>query len=149
MTAPQVVTVDFALARPELATDDSLARAGGSIGAVLGAGGEALTKARAAAGAFLDAVAGGPVPIAARALRQGPWQARGDFTTLLDAVAERLVSRAQRAITGGARVSPSAATGILAGVDRVLVARERAQGNVNPQLLLAVLADELAALEAA
>jgi hypothetical protein len=37
---------------------------------------------------------------------------------------------------------------LLAGVERVLVARERAQGNVNPQLLLAVLADELSALEA-
>ena len=40
-------------------------------------------------------------------------------------------------------------TAKLAGVERVMAAREQAQGNVNPQLLLAVLADELAMLEAA
>jgi hypothetical protein len=40
------------------------------------------------------------------------------------------------------------APAMLAGMDRGLDARARAQGNVNPQLLLAVLADELSALEA-
>lgn len=138
----------LAAAKPDLATDDVVAAGHGSIGAALASGGEAQTKARIAADEFLKAVAGGPAEAATRALRQIPWQARGEFTALLDAVAERLANRAQRVLAPGARVSNANPAGILAGVERVLAARERAQGNVNPQLLLAVLADELAALEA-
>jgi len=129
-------------------TDDTIAEAHGSIGAALSSGGDAQKKARLAADEFLTAVAGSPADAAARALRQPPFAARGEFTALLDAVAERLANRAQRVLTPGARVSNANPAGILAGVERVLAARERAQGNVNPQLLLAVLADELSALEA-
>ncbi len=63
-------------------------------------------------------------------------------------MADLLASQAERVLTPGGRVSNGNAPGILAGVERVLLARERAQGNTNPQLLLAVLADELSALEA-
>jgi len=138
----------LAAVKPALATDAVVERANGSIGAALGAEGELSSKAVAAADAFLDAVRNGPAQAAERALRQAPWQARGEFTALLDAVAERLATRSRRALGGTGRVSTMNPAGMLAGVDRVLDARERAQGNVNPQLLLAVLADELSALEA-
>lgn len=138
----------LAAAKPDLATDAVVAGANGSIGAAL-ASGEAQAKARAAALEFLGAVRDGPAAATERVLRQGPWAARGDFTGLLDALAEQLAERARRVLAPGGRVSPGNAAGMLAGVERVLAARERAQGNVNPQLLLAVLADELAALEAA
>ena len=134
--------------KPELADDAVVKGAHGSIGAALASGGEVQTRARAAAEEFLAAAAGGPARAAERALRQTPWQARGEFTALLDAMAEGLANRAQRVLSPGGRVSSGNPAGILAGVERVLAARERAQGNVNPQLLLAVLADELVALEA-
>ncbi len=138
----------LATVKPELATDETVATANGSIGAAVG-GGELQAKAQAAASEFLSAVAAGPSQAAERVMRQNPWAARGEFTALLDALADRLARQAKRAITGGARVTPGSPSGALAGVERVLVARERAQGNVNPQLLLAVLADELVALGAA
>ena len=40
-------------------------------------------------------------------------------------------------------------TAVTTAVQRVLLSRERAQGNVNPQLLLAALVDDLAVLGAA
>jgi DNA polymerase-3 subunit delta' len=138
----------LAVVKPAVATDAVIERANGSIGAALGAEGELTDKARASADAFLDAVRDGPAQAAERALRQVPWQARGEFTSLLDAVAERLAMRSRRALGGSGRVSTVSPAGMLAGVGRVLAARERAQGNVNPQLLLAALADELSALEA-
>lgn len=137
----------LATARPELATDAVVAGAHGSIGAAL-ASGEAPARARAAAADFLGAVRDGPAAATERVLRQGPWAARGDFTGLLDALADQLSDRARRALVPSGRVPPGNAAGMLAGVERVLAARERAQGNVNPQLLLGVLADELAALDA-
>ena len=133
---------------PSLATDETVAAARGSIGAALASRDGAKIKARAAAEEFLNAVAGGPAQAAERALKQGPWAARGDFTALLDAMAEQLANRAQRVISPVGRVTNGNPSGILAGVERVLAARERAQGNVNPQLLLGVLADELLTLEA-
>ena len=138
----------LASARPELANDDAVNAAQGSIGAAIAGNSEAEVKAQEAARSFLDAAAAGPAQAAERALRQIPWQARGEFTAILDAMAEQLANRAQRVLSPGARVSNGNPAGMLAGVGRVMSARERAQGNVNPQLLLAVLADELVALEA-
>lgn len=132
--------------KPELARDAVVEAANGSIGAALdGADGDPLAKARQSAEAFLKAAHDGPMPAAERALRQPAWQARGEFTALLDAVLERLANRSRRALGGSGRVSPVNPEALLTGVDRVLEARERAQGNVNPQLLLAVLANELGA----
>jgi DNA polymerase III subunit delta' len=138
----------LAAVKPELATDLVIEQANGSIGVTLGSTAELGAKADAAADTFLDAVRDGPARAVERVLRQAPWQARGEFTALLDALADRLAMRARRALGPGRRVSSVHVPGILAGVDRVLEARERAQGNVNPQLLLAVLADELSTLEA-
>ena len=146
--ADEEVRTFLATAKPELATDRVVASAGGSIGLAIATGGAAGTTAGAAADEFLAAVAAGPAQAAERVLRQSTWAARGEFTALLDALANRLADRAKRVLVPGTRVPSGNAPGLLAGVERVLVARERAQGNVNPQLLLAVLADELAALEA-
>ena len=146
--ADEEVRTFLATAKPELATDRVVASAGGSIGVAIATGSAAGTTAGAAADEFLDAVAAGPAQATERVLRQSTWAARGEFTALLDAIADRLADRAKRVLVPATRVPSGNAPGLLAGVERVLVARERAQGNVNPQLLLAVLADELAALEA-
>jgi DNA polymerase-3 subunit delta' len=111
-----------------------VADAEGSIGRGLAAG-EDRQKAREAAEELLRAVKGGAGQYAERALKQSPWAARGDFTAMLDALAESL--------TEGARDGTSIASFVRAQ-RRVAGAREAAQGNVNPQLLLAALADELA-----
>jgi len=70
------------------------------------------------------------------ALGQVPFQARGGFTDMLDALATRLRSEARR---GGDTDK------LVEAIALVLDARDLAQGNVNPQLLAAVLAEELQA----
>jgi len=65
-----------------------------------------------------------------------PFQARGGFTAMLDALLARLRTEA------GARGTPSRK--LTEAIARVLEAREQAQGNVNPQLLAAVISDDLA-----
>jgi len=129
-------------ARPELATDAVVARANGSIGAAIG-GGDLTTQAASAADAFLDTLSRSPTEAVERLLRQGSFHARGEFTSLLDALAAGLAARAERALTGTGRVSHSSAGALLTGVSKVLEKRDMAQGNINPQLLLTVLADEL------
>lgn len=71
----------------------------------------------------------------ATALRQTPYQARGGFTDMLDGLLERLRREAR------ASEDPSR---LVEAIALVLEARDQAQGNVNPQLLTAVLADDLA-----
>ena len=111
---------------------------------------DAGQSARSAATAWLEAVTRGAGPAAERALSQAPWSARGEFTDLLDAVAEALGDAARGAVGAGAmRPVPPALAGVdparlLDGLALVTAAREAAQGNVNPQLLLAVLAGDLA-----
>jgi DNA polymerase III subunit delta' len=111
--------------------------ADGAIGA-LASGGERAAKSRQEARALLDTVKAGRVAGFERSLKQAPWSARGGFTELLDALALEL----------GARVKQNPAqedTGRLTtALERVQTAREAAQGNVNPQLLLATLTRELA-----
>jgi len=68
------------------------------------------------------------------ALGQVPFQARGGFTDMLDALANRLRSEAKR---GGDTEK------LVEAIALVLDARDLAQGNVNPQLLAAVLAEDL------
>ncbi len=72
------------------------------------------------------------------ALAQQPFQARGGFTQMLDGLLERL--RAE------ARAGKQTRRAVEA-IAQVLAARELAQGNVNPQLAAAVLADDLAERE--
>lgn len=132
--------------RADLATDSVVRAARGSIGAALASGDDRSAKAREAAKEFLAAVSDGPARLSARSLRQGVSQARGEFTELLDAVALRLAALARRELESGQGGSTAEAR--LAGVAKVLLAREQAQGNVNPQLLLANLGADLAELGA-
>ena len=127
-----------------------VAAANGSIGRALALGDD-QAKANLAAEELLKAITGTAEARAERALRQGAWAARGDFTAMLDALSESL-GDAARAASGGTARRPlleSLSRGhpvgaLLAAQQHVAEARESAQGNVNPQLLLAVLADELA-----
>lgn len=125
-------------------------QAGGCIGAAIGAD-AADAKARQWAVDVLNAVLAGPTARAEQSLRQAPWSARGDFTGLLDALADSL-HEATRTALGESPVASGPLEGLsrrppaalLRATERVLEARAVAQGNVNPQLLLASLGDALA-----
>lgn len=130
--------------------DARVAMGRGAIGAAL-ASGEETTKARQAATLLLEAVLSGPGPSFERALRQNPWAARGDFAAMLDALADALGEAARGAVGAPSRRQPPAVRlqdrrpdQLLRAMERVAAAREAAWGNVNPQLLLAVLGEELA-----
>jgi DNA polymerase III subunit delta' len=127
-----------------------VALAEGSIGRAL-ATGEDVTKAQQSARQLLEAVLAGPGPSLEQALRQPPWSARGEFTAMLDALAQTL-SEAARGTTGQKPRWPVPngllryrdPDPLLKAMEYVADAREAAWGNVNPQLLLAVLGQELA-----
>lgn len=116
--------------------DALVRRADGIIGRIVGPG-EGRDKATLEARALLDAIQKGGGARFERSLKQAPWSARGGFTDLLDAVALELADRARKANAGA--VGP-----YVEALDRVRAARADAQGNINPQLLLASLAGELA-----
>src|SRR6266699_7285423 len=109
----------------------------GCIGRLVSESGEDSKAAAEAAAGFLGAARRRGAPRYATVLGQPPYQARGAFTAMLDALLERL--RAE------ARAGAGDTGGVVAAIARVLAARDAAQGNVNPQLLTAVLADDLAA----
>jgi DNA polymerase-3 subunit delta' len=122
----------------------------GSIGRALAAD-DQRTKAGRAVEELLTAVAAGAGSRAERALKQGPWAARGDFTAMLDVLQEDLAVAARAASgAGGTSLppatlrSPRPVESLVRAAELVTEARETAQGNVNPQLLMAVLADDLA-----
>jgi len=130
--------------------EERVSLAEGSIGAALRADDEA-GKAQQAAQQWLEAVLAGPGPSFERALKQTPWAARGEFTAMLDALAETL-GEAARGTLGQPvrRTVPKALLRyrdpdpLLKAMEHVADAREAAWGNVNPQVLLAVLGEELA-----
>lgn len=132
------------------ALDDRVRAAEGSIGAALSAS-DAGTKAHNAAADLVEAALQGSVPRAERVLKQGQFAARGDFSAMLDAL-EQTLSDAARAATGAdprrtlptALRTPRPVSRLLEAQRRVGEAKEAAQGNVNPQLLLAVLTEDLA-----
>ena len=109
--------------------------ADGCPGRVLAVSGD-RSVADAAARELLGAARGAGTARYELALRQMPFQARGGFTAMLDALLARLRTEA------GARGTPSRK--LTEAIARVLEAREQAQGNVNPQLLAAVISDDLA-----
>ncbi len=111
----------------------------GAIGSLVGRG-EAAAKATEEARALLDAITAGRAARFERSLKQAPWSARGGFTDLLDALAAELAERARKAS------DRDAVDRLTIGLERLRVARAEAQGNGNPQLLLATLAGELAAV---
>ena len=114
-----------------------------------------VTRAARPTGAaeqLLEAVLAGRRPTLERALRQAPFAARGEFTAMLDALADTLGEAARgtlgTAARGGRCPRRCCATAIpaplLRAMEHVAEAREAAWGNVNPQILLAVLGEELA-----
>jgi DNA polymerase-3 subunit delta' len=147
--------VDAVLDEP--AMQDALAAAGiprkreeqrhlaaGAPGALLARGEwvDALRSARR----LLDVVDGGDRRERMRtALAQGSAKARGAFSTSLEALTVLLAERARAAVERG---NPSAARRAARALDLVEIAKERAAGNVNPQLitsdLLRCLEEELA-----
>jgi DNA polymerase III subunit delta' len=129
--------------------DVRVAAAGGSIGAALGQGDEA-NAARQSAAALLGAAAAGEAEVLERVLKQAAWSARGEFSSMLDALAETLGEAARGATGHEPRwtlpeplLRPRSAAAYLAAIGHVNEARDLAAGNVNPQLVLAVLGSEL------
>lgn len=88
-----------------------------------------------AADRLLQAVRKGTAARYGTALAQPPFQARGAFTSMLDALLVRLRDEAREGGDTGK---------LIAAMSQVLEARDLAQGNVNPQLLTAVLSEDLA-----
>jgi len=111
-----------------------VALADGRIGKLL-ADGDGRAKGADAADRLLAAVEAGPVRRYGFALGLQPFQARGGFTDMLDGLLERLGEQAR---AGGETEK------VVEAIAQVLEARGLAQGNVNPQLVAAVLADDLA-----
>ena len=141
-TTDSVVT-DFAqrvlgvTGKAELA--ERVSSAEGCIGRLLATEGDD-GAARRRAGELLDAGRKGPATLYALALSHMPFQARGGFSEMLDALAGRLRAHAR---TGGEIEK------LVEAIARVMDARELAQGNVNPQLVTAVLAEDLVGTEGA
>ncbi|MGH7526948.1 MAG: ATP-binding protein [Gemmatimonadales bacterium] len=139
--------------RPALAVqelDHRVAAAEGSIGRALTEG-EDAGKADRAAAHLLEAIMAGPGPRLEQALRQTPYSARGEFTAMLDALADTLGEAARGSLGQPMRRPVVEAllrrgdpSRLLEAMEHVAEAREAAWGNVNPQILLAVLGEELA-----
>ena len=122
--------------------DERRRLAAGAPGALLARGewSEALARARR----MLDAAATGDRREQLRtALLQGSAKSRGAFSTSLDALTTLLHERARASVDrGNARAARDAARGL----DAVEEAKERATGNVNPQLVTTELLRRLEAL---
>jgi DNA polymerase-3 subunit delta' len=110
-----------------------VALADGRLGRLL-ADGDGRARGADAAERFVAAVEAGPVRQYGFALGLQPFQARGGFTDMLDGLLERLREQAR---AGGETEK------VVEAIGRVVDARGLAQGNVNPQLVAAVLADDL------
>jgi len=140
-------------AKPTLSAGElnrRVAAAEGSIGRALSITDES-GKAHQAAEQLLEAVLAGSGPTMERALYQPPWAARGEFTAMLDALAETLGEAARAALGHATRrevpralLRHSDPVPLLQALEQVADAREAAWGNVNPQILIAVLGTELA-----
>jgi len=127
--ADSIVTA-FAQQTLRISSKDELAQrvaaAEGSIGKLFATDGSRSGQPDQA-GRFMD------TPLL-YALGQVPFQARGGFTEMLDALADKLRSEVKR---GGDTQK------LVEAIALVMDARDLAQGNVNPQLLAAVLAGDL------
>ena len=119
---------------PERA-DERRRLAAGAPGSLLGRAewSEALARAQR----MLDAAGGRDRKAQMRvALGQGAAKARGAFSTSLDALSSLLHERARAALQRG---NPAAARAAARALDDVEQAKERASGNVNPQLITSEL----------
>lgn len=127
-----------------------VALAAGSIGVAL-AEGEDAGRAYRSAEQLLAAVVEGRGSALERALGQATFAARGEFAAMLDALAETLGEAARGTMGQPVRRNVPAPLlrhrspePLLHAMEKVVEAREAAAGNVNPQVLLAVLGEELA-----
>jgi DNA polymerase-3 subunit delta' len=113
---------------------------GGAIGVALEAGGSSA-QSEGAAAALLEAARQGAVDRYRYALGTRPAGGRGEFTDILDATAERLRNGLARRLrdAGDAAADDVPATQLAAQLKEVEKARRLAQGNVNPQLIVADL----------
>jgi DNA polymerase III subunit delta' len=130
--------------------EERVALAAGSIGAALCEGDDA-GKAYRTAEQLLEAVVEGRGAALERALGQATFAARGDFAAMLDALAETLGEAARGTMGQPVRRNVPAPLlrhrspqPLLLAMEKVAEAREAAAGNVNPQVLLAVLGEDLA-----
>lgn len=113
--------------------------AAGAPGSLLGSAEWAEALARA--GRMLDAATSGDRREQAKAaLLQGSSKARGAFTTALDALTVLLHDRVRAATERG---NDRAAAATARALDEVELAKERASGNVNPQLVTSELLRQL------
>lgn len=129
--------------RPPLkgaALDQRVLEAEGSIGRALAAGSD--NGIERAAERLLEAAGAGARRWAQVALAQAPWAARGEFTATLDALARRL----HGGLAKRAGQDPVGVRRLAAAIRDVEEIRAAAQGNVNPQLALAVLSHRLTRL---
>jgi DNA polymerase-3 subunit delta' len=124
--------------------------ADGSIGTALSEGEEA-GKAYRSAEQLLAAIVEGRGPALERALSQATYSARGEFSAMLDALAESLGEAARGTMGQPMRrnlpqplLRHRSPGPLLQAMEKVVEAREAAAGNVNPQILLAVLGEDLA-----
>jgi DNA polymerase-3 subunit delta' len=121
----------------------------GSIGAAVTAS-DAAEKAHRAAAELLEAALADGTAMPERAMKQKAFEARGDFSAMLDALEDTLGDAARVASGAAPRRQPPRVlrqrpmAGLLAAQRHVAAAREAAAGNVNPQLLVAVLGRQLA-----
>ncbi len=130
--------------------EERVALAGGSIGLALSEGEEA-GKAYRSAEQLLAAIVEGRGPALERALSQATYAARGEFAAMLDALAETLGEAARGTMGQPVRravprplLRHRSPAPLLQAMEKVAEAREAAAGNVNPQVLLAVLGEDLA-----
>ena len=136
---PDSVVTAFAqekLSGTAVALGSGVAAAEGCIGRLVSHEGDDAKAAAEAATGFLSAARRPGHLRYATVLGQAPYQARGGFTAMLDALLDRLRAEARAGSGDTGRV--------VTAIAQVLAARDAAQGNVNPQLLTAVLAEELA-----
>ena len=145
--APEEVRSFFRSQQPELTAEEltgRVGRASGAIGAAL-ADGTASARGTQMAMTLLESARAKSATGWVIALKQMPFSARGDFTDTLDAMAEILVeaTRKQKSSPAPDRLSGLPRARLLAALEKVGEARELAQNNINPQVLLAVLNQEL------
>lgn len=118
---------------------ERVSAAEGCIGRLLATQADSGAGSRRA-GELLEAGRQSKATLYALALSQMPFQARGGFTEMLEALAGRLRAQAK---AGGETQK------LVEAIAQVMDARELAQGNVNPQLVTAVLAEDLAGAQSA
>ncbi len=129
------------LSQDETSLERRTLLAEGCIGQALREAKQAEGPDRAATG-FLDAVRDRPATWLPLVLAQPTFAARGEFTGMLDALAVKLRRELREETERGGEGTSKR----MKALQRVEATRTAAQGNVNPQLALAVLAEELGEL---